>query len=213
MNSKPSNYEKMKNLTAATFLENIQGKKIEKLNLKHNRAYIYINFVGRCYRVDRSSGKTEWSKDSFKTINEAGYNEVMSIYDVLCYSKDGCRLSGESVGLSSLSRIKSGNLAPKKNFFQGSADFFSGKIPQLINACKKMQGEQTSPGDVAYKLKLFDFLPVSVHFWETDDEFPPSLQIIVDKNILDFMHYETLMFALSHLFYRLEEEIKAQPLR
>ena len=35
-----------------------------------------------------------------------------------------------------------------------------------------------------------------LRFWESDDEFPASLQILVDKNILDFMHYETLMFAI-----------------
>ena len=42
---------------------------------------------------------------------------------------------------------------------------------------------------------------------EADDEFPASLQVLADKNILDYMHYETLMFALTHLFCRLKEEM------
>ena len=46
-----------------------------------------------------------------------------------------------------------------------------------------------------------------LRFWESDDEFPASLQILVDKNILDFMHYETLMFAMSHVLRRLKEEM------
>lgn len=46
-----------------------------------------------------------------------------------------------------------------------------------------------------------------MRFWEADEEFPASLQILVDKNILDYMHYETLMFALTHLFRRLKEEM------
>ena len=40
-----------------------------------------------------------------------------------------------------------------------------------------------------------------------DDGFPASLQILVDKNILDFMHYETLMFAISHVLRRMKEEM------
>ena len=47
-------------------------------------------------------------------------------------------------------------------------------------------------------------VPVCLRFWESDEEFPASLQIFVDKNILDFMHYETLMFAVTHLLNRLK---------
>ena len=36
--------------------------------------------------------------------------------------------------------------------------------------------------------------------------FPASLQILTDKNILDYMHYETLMFAITHILNRLKEE-------
>ena len=32
------------------------------------------------------------------------------------------------------------------------------------------------------------------------------MQVLVDKNTLDYLHYETLMFALSHLMTRLVEE-------
>ena len=65
-------------------------------------------------------------------------------------------------------------------------------------------GALLARGDVAYQLNLFDFLPVSIAFWHSDEEFPASLQILVDRNILDFMHYETAMFALSHLMECLE---------
>ena len=42
------------------------------------------------------TGKQEqWSNDAFETVYEANYNETMTIYDVLCYSKDGCHLANE----------------------------------------------------------------------------------------------------------------------
>lgn len=53
-------------------------------------------------------------------------------------------------------------------------------------------------------------MPIIIRFWEADDEFPASLQILADRNTLDYMHYETLMFALTHLFSRLKEEMRIE---
>ena len=67
-------------------------------------------------------------------------------------------------------------------------------------------GEENKKGNVGYELALFPFLPLSLCFWESDEDFPASLQILTDKNILDYMHYETLMSAITHMFNRLKEE-------
>ena len=76
------------------------------------------------------------------------------------------------------------------------------------SACIALSGKELEKGDVAFKLNLFPFLPIIIRFWEADDEFPASLQILADRNTLDYMHYETLMFALTHLFSRLNEEMR-----
>lgn len=52
-----------------------------------------------------------------------------------------------------------------------------------------------------------------LRFWDSDEEFPATLQLLVDKNILDYMHYETLMFALSYLLDRLKSEMDASEAR
>lgn len=85
--------------------------------------------------------------------------------------------------------------------------FFNGKTKELEKACQRLSGQKLKGGDVAYQLDMFPFLPVTIRFWEADEEFPASLQILADKNTPDYMHYETLMFALSHLFERLKEEV------
>lgn len=195
-----SNYDKMKNDMASSFLQYDQEKIIQKFSLEHDDTYLYISFLARNYRIHRLTGMVEWSNDSFKTVHESDYNEVMTIYDVLCYSKDDCHLAHEWVNINSISGIKSGNLTSNGNFFQGSANFFDGKLEQLESACKTLSGRKKNQGDLAYEFDFFSFLPVSICFWESDEDFPASLQILVDKNILDYMHYETLMFALSHLF-------------
>lgn len=55
-------------------------------------------------------------------------------------------------------------------------------------------------------LHCFLFFPCPCVSGESDEDFPASLQILTDKNILDYMHYETLMFAITHMFNRLKEE-------
>lgn len=128
----------------------------------------------------------------------------------LCYSKDRCHLSHEFVNINSLSSVRTGNLSPNRGFFQNTADFFNGKTVALRNACISLSGKELEKGDVAFKLNLFPFLPIIIRFWEADDEFPASLQILADRNTLDYMHYETLMFALTHRFSRLKEEMRIE---
>ena len=201
---KISNYEKMKNDMAGEFLRYDQNAMIHKFNLEHDENYLYICFVCRKYRIDRMSGKVTWSEDAFRTEKDADYNETMTIYDVLCSSKELCHLSHEWVNIGSLSSVQGGSLSKGSNFFQDAGEYFDGKKDALALACEALHGKKIERGDVAYELDLFPFLPVCLRFWESDEEFPASLQIFVDKNILDFMHYETLMFAVTHLLNRLK---------
>ena len=203
-----TNYEKTKNSMANVFLQYDQEVMINKFSLKHDPAWLYVSFVKRLYRINRKSGNIQWLDHDSETVYEADYNEAMTIYDVLCYSKDGCQLAHEYVNINSLSTVRTGNLSRNDGFFRDTADFFNGKVDELRNACRKLSGKELEKGDVAFELELFPFLPVVIRFWEADDEFPASLQILADRNILDYMHYETLMFALTHLLHRLKEEMQ-----
>lgn len=206
--TKISNYEKMKNQMAVEFLNYDQEKMIQKFSLEHDEHNLFFYFLNRKYRIDRQNGQVTWSEDSFQTEKNADYNEAMTIYDVLCYSKEYCHPAHEWINVGSLSTVQGGTLAKGSNFFQDAGQFFDGKTAVLAHACEILGGRKIPKGDVGYELDLFPFLPVSLRFWESDEEFPASLQILVDKNILDYMHYETLMFAISHLLNRLREEMQ-----
>ena len=203
-----TNYEKTKTSMADIFLQYDQEAMIKKFSLEYAPNWLFLTFVNRIYRINRQTGSVQWSDDAFETVCEADYNEAMTIYDVLCYSKDGCHLADEFVNINSLSAVRTGNLSQNSGFFQSTADSFQGKSLELHNACIALSGKELDKGDVAFELELFPFLPIIIRFWEADDEFPASLQILADRNILDYMHYETLMFALTHLFHRLKEEMQ-----
>lgn len=161
------------------------------------------------HRVHRTSGNVEWSDDGFAHPHEANYNEAMTIYDVLCYSKEDCQLSWEFVNMKALSSIQSGSATVGGGLFQRTEKYFEQKSGLLSRACEKLGGIKYGKGDVGYQLQLFDFLPVVIQYWEADDEFPTILNLFADKNMLQYMHYETVWFAVGHLMARLREEMES----
>lgn len=205
--TKISNYEKMKNSMAEMFLRYDQEIMARKFGLDQDENYLYICCLNRSYRISRKTGQVTWSDDEFLTERKADYNEAMTIYDVLCCSEDNCSLTGEWVNAGSLSAIRAGNLKKGPDFFKDAAEPFAGKAQALSRSCEALGGKKLEKGDVAYEFQLFPFLPVILRFWDLDEEFPASMQILVDKNILKYMHYETLMFAVSHLLNRLKDEM------
>ena len=208
VNKQMNNYEIMKRQVQKDFLQYDQEKMIRKFHLRHDPDFIYITFIRRLYRVHRTSGKVEWSDDGFVHPREANYNEVMTIYDVLCYSKDDCQLSWEFVNMKNLSSIQGGTATVGGGLFQRIEKKFDHKGALLSRACEKLDGIKHGKGDVAYYIQLFDFLPVIIQFWESDDKFPAKLNLFADKNMLQYMHYETVWFAVGHLIARLQEEME-----
>ena len=163
-----SNYEIMRNQMRREFVKYDQGRMISKFSLRNDESYIYIVFLFREYRIDRITGVVEWSEDGFSTSIEADYNESMTIYDVLCYSKDDCCLSGNYCPVNMLKgTVKSSNVG--SNMFQKSADGFNGKLKELETVCGIWGEKLDLNGDVAAKLYPFSFLPVIIQYWEADE--------------------------------------------
>ena len=116
-----TNYEKAKISMARVFLQYDQAAMINKYSLEHDSGWLYITFINRIYRINRKTGNVQWSADKFETVCEAGHDETMTIYDVLCYADDACYLSHEFVNIRSLSSILTGNLSQNGIFFQNTA--------------------------------------------------------------------------------------------
>ena len=181
---------------------------IRKFSLEHDRQSLFIRFAGRRYRIERSTGIVNWLNEALQTEEKADYNEVMTIYDMLCYSKENCRLANEWVNVASPFAVQGGSLEKGSSFFLEAGKYFDGKTKELAHACEALRGRKLEKGDAAYELDLFPFLPLILRFWESDEDFPASLQILTDKNVLDYMHYETLMFAITHIFERLKGNMR-----
>jgi hypothetical protein len=200
-----SNYDAMLLKMEKEFLNYDQSSIVSRLGLKADADYIYVNFAGAPYRINRRTGHAEWSLDGFKTINPGRYNDAMTIYDMLCFSTSPIVLSGKFAPVQGLGGANS--LSPGESMFHDSACFFDKHQEGFKSACLSLGGVTSAPGDIAYKIPLFDFLPVILQFWESDEEFGPVLKLMWDTNILRYLHFETTFFAAGHLFSRIRELI------
>lgn len=174
---------------------------IDKFHLRSDEAFLYVNFVGEEYRVNRLDGRIERFGERLPASFKVSFNEAMTIYDVLGCSRENCHLSGNFITISGLKFNAAFGSADA--FFRGFANYFDHKLPALEAACRKLGGQKERVGDTAWRLPMFDFLPVVLQFWESDEEFPASMKLLWDENILDYMHFETTFYAANHLLGRI----------
>lgn len=196
-----SNYDITRTKMEKEFVRYDQARMIEKFHLRHTPEHLFITFLGEEFRVGRETGKVERCLgDGYAP---AGFNESMTIFDVLCCSKPHCRLSGQYATVTNLPGIAN-IAAPGPGLYADSARVFANRPDALRRACEALHGvKQQQAGDVSYLLPLFDFMPVVLQFWDADDEFDAALKIMWDTNTLDFMHFETTFYAANHLLQRL----------
>ncbi len=203
----PSNYEIMRDRMELEFVRYDQENMIRKFSLTHDTQYLYLRFFGRDYRINRHTGRVEWFCKTTKRYFHADYSESMIIFDMLAWSKPDCQLDGRFVTADNLrGTVKSAS--PAAGVFARQADPFEGKAAALCNACMKLGGKPGTVGDVSSTIPLFDFFPVVLQFWDADEEFEAVLKFMWDRNSTDFMHYETICFAMGHMVRRLKEEME-----
>lgn len=203
---KISNYDITRDKMEQTFIRYNQEEMIRKFHLPHTPEHLFITFIGETYRVDRIAGRVERCSQDGTTYTHAGFNESMTVFDVLCCSKPDCRLSGEYVTVTNLPGIANIS-APGPGMYADAARVFTNRCGALRQACERLNGTVQKVGDVSYLIQLFDFMPIMLQFWDADDEFDAALKIMWDKNTLDFMHFETTFYAAGHLLKRLTESI------
>ncbi|HBC96887.1 MAG TPA: hypothetical protein DC034_08865 [Clostridium sp.] len=69
---------------------------------------------------------------------------------------------------------------------------FGGDIEKFRNAFEKLGAEKVNMGDAAYKFQFLNNIYIIFAIWEGDEEFPPSSQILFNKNVLFYFTAEDL---------------------
>ena len=188
------------------FLTYDQNKLIAKLKLKADDKYLYVTMLSEVYRISRASGDMERLTGS-GWVDGNTYEEVMTLLDLVCDSRENRYLSGRWKNMTSFGLMFHQNLLedardPWAEKFQNDQEGFR-------RACLALNGTPLANGDIAYAIELFDGLEIAVQLWLGDDEFPPNLRFLWDENALMYIKYETMDFAKSLLLDRIRERMKA----
>ena len=198
---KESNYDITLRRMPGEFLKYDQQRMLRNFRLEHDADALYLPMLERRYRVDRRSGCISWTVDG-QSWTPGGFNDSMTIYDLLCCAKDGCRLSGRYSRAENLRGAAFG-ADPARGLFDAFAARCDRAPEKLACACAALGGTRMEMGELSYQLPLFPFLPVILQFWSSDDEFPPSFKLMWDENTLDFLKFETVCYAATFLTERL----------
>lgn len=196
------NYDITLSRSAAAFAAYDQGEMISAFRLKHDAAFLYVDYFMRPHRIDRASCIVE--AETAEGWQPADFDSAMTIYDVLSRAAARPETSGRFLPLHALRGTVSGSL-PTTNMLDRAAERFAGRVGALEAALDRLGQPLPIGGDAAYCLQAFRFLPLTLQFWDADDEFPASFRLMFDENTPDFMHIETIYYMMSSLMRRIGE--------
>ena len=180
---------------------------IRKLTLKADEDFLYVPMLCQTYRIRRTTGDME-RFDGAAWVDANSYEEVMTLLDLVCDSREDRHLSGRwknmsAFGLQFHQNLLEGTRDPWAEAFQADQEGFR-------RACIALGGKPLPNGDIAYAIEMFDGLPVALQLWLGDEEFPPSLRLKWDENAGMYIRYETMYFAKALLLDRIAEEMKSE---
>ncbi len=186
------------------FLTYDQQKLIGKLDLKADENFLYVSMLSQTYRIDRTTGNMERETESGWADGNS-YEEVMTLLDLLCDSREDRFLSGRWKNMSSFGLMFHQNLLEDQR--DPWAEKFQNVQEGFRKACQALGGVPLPNGDIAYAIELFDGLEIAIQLWLGDEEFPPNLRFLWDENANMYIRYETMYFAKALLLQRIQERM------
>lgn len=184
------------------FLTYDQQKLLRKFDLQFDEQYLYVNLLCKQYRIDRVTGDLQ-RRDGAVWNDGNTYEEVMTLLDLLCDSRDDRCLA------HTWQNMQTFGLQFHQNLLEERRDPTAERVdrnPQLLHrAAKALGAEAIAGGDIGYAFELFDGLKIGLLFWHGDDEFLPRIRYLWDANAKQYNRYETMYFAVDLLLRRIRE--------
>ncbi len=202
-----NNYDLIAEQSKSRFLEWDQEGMIARHQLKADDEYLYIDFCSHPYRIHRPTATVECI--DFDKPRSCNHDEIMSIYDFLCH--ESATLSGTWVTTTQLNHfvgVPSGN----NNMFAAFEKFLDREdiFEKLSPLFTSLGYEPFGNCDVGCMFPVFADFPMVFQFWQSDEEFPPKINFLVDANTLDFLHNETIFYVILHWLEQFTDRLGGQ---
>lgn len=195
-----NNYALQAAQARAHFLEYDPAALAKKLGAQLDEAFLTVPLLGSPHRISLKTGEIAWLwKGAWLPADS--HEEVMTLLDLVCDSRESRSLSGRWKGMSSFGmQFHQGLLEEQRD---ETAEAIQHDPESFCRACEALGGVKVGSCDLGYALELFDGLKIAVQFWYGDDEFYPRLRYLWDENALQYLRYETMFYAVSVLWDRL----------
>lgn len=197
------NYELTCEKWRKLFLEMNHEELVKRFQLKSDENAVYIVYYGQEYRIDRINGMITLTLEPEQKLS---FNTVISIYNLFYYAKPDAKVRGEFVPFRQVKRAAPFDPAFQRTILKPLARTFEGRAELMVKACLTLEGSPVRQGDVGYVIHAFACMPLTVIFWDGDEEFDAQANILFDADITDFIHEETVVCIASDLVRRLAEE-------
>ena len=203
MKEEANNYEKWCEQWREKFLKMDQAELLERLSeLKEEGELLTIRHFGRKFGVDRKNGEITALEDGRPVSNY----EKLNIYTLFGYVSPLAHYKDDWVPFDKLKGTAPFSKAFQQGVIQPFARTFSGHVQELVSACEKLGGVSLPWSDAGYELKAFACIPIRFLFWEGDEEFPASGNVLFDSSATDYIHGESIVTIASMGLARLCEE-------
>ena len=186
------------------FLSYDQQKLIQKFRLEWDETFLYTTLLGRKYRICRQTGDMDCMTDGGWADGNS-YEEVMTLLDLLCDSRDDRFIAGRWKSMESFGLMFHQNLLQDER--DPLAERFDREPEALRKAGLAIGGKPQAGADIAFVFEVFDGLPIVLQFWHGDEEFAPRIRWLWDENARMYIRYETMYFAVGLLRRRILERM------
>lgn len=198
-----TNYEKLCLEWAGRFLDMDEEALCRKLpELTRKGEYLIINHFGRKCGINRQTGEIV----PLDNRGDIRVTAKLNIYTLIWFSKEHAMLLDKWVPFAELRDARPFAPAYKKGVTDVFSQTFSGHAKELAEACKKLGGTPLPQGDVGFQINAFACMPVRIHFWDADEEFPAQGNILFDYSATDYNHIESAVSIAEESIVRLAEE-------
>ena len=196
-----NNYDQMLCAARRRFLEYDPAVLARRTGVTDGGECLITCFLGQQALIRKTDGTV------FLDGRPAGFEEGLSVYDWLCDRKPDAEAAMEFCPVSSLPGVYVGGsgLTISSPALAREIHENPGKFAE---ACARLGASAETMGDLGFRLKIFPDLPMCLKFYFGDEEFPPTLTLLWDKNTLRFVRYETVYYIAACLQARLTAMMK-----
>ena len=154
-------------------------EKAAALGIPFESGTAHIRYYNREYKLCFTTGDIIPVNKS----QNVPFFDAMFIYHLFWYSSSHPKAALEYIPFRDVPGTSVFDAAFKKSSAEPFANHFSGRLDSFCKACESLSGTKLPYGDAGYSIPIWGNLYLRIIFWDGDEEFPASVNVLFDKNI------------------------------